>query len=308
MRIYFLSCKPAVLKLNGLYVGKIDLFERHIEIELSDSVLAEIVPGENLQPVNFFINEKLLFEPPAFMDVYLMEGEALLYLREYGNKNARLDLIYQTRFCGNLVTVFSQGGEFLSVEGGEYRLFPLPACFSQVRASEERLAGHPVLALYGGNNLLILSEQGNRVFLNKVETVAFGSLLEVTVGFETCTAAKAECVYAYDGEKLTLVKSRTVETRPPDSSVLHFAFFESVLTCGNFSDYLCDGLKPKAEMLKDYLGNFVSVTVPPESFYAKHGGISAAGLVYPKAVNLYEVKFFAAEIKAGKISNLFPVE
>ena len=71
MRVYFLSYKPAILKLNGLYVGGIDLFERHIELEIADSVLAEIVPGENLQPVNFFINEQLLFCPPEFMDVYL---------------------------------------------------------------------------------------------------------------------------------------------------------------------------------------------------------------------------------------------
>lgn len=308
MRIYFLSRKPAVLKLNGLYVGGVDLFERHIELELSDSVLAEIVPGENLQPVNFFINEKLLFEPPSYMDVYLMEGEAMIYIREYGNKNARLELIYQTRFCGNLVTVFSQGGEFLSSEGGEYRLYPLPARFSQVRAEEKTLAGHPVLALYGGESLLILSERGERVFLNEVEDATFGSFLEVTVGFETCTEAKAECTYAYDGEKLTLVKSRTVETRPPDRKILHFAFFESVLTCGNFADYLCDGLKPKADLLKNYLGDFVAVTVPPESFYAKHGDLAAAGLVYPKAVNLFEVKYFAAECKGEKISNLFPVE
>lgn len=63
MRIYFLSYKPAILKLNGLYVGGIDLFERRVEIDLNDSVLAEIVPGDNLQPVNFFINERLLFEP-----------------------------------------------------------------------------------------------------------------------------------------------------------------------------------------------------------------------------------------------------
>ena len=82
MRVYFLSYKPAILKLNGLYVGVIDLFERHVEIDLNDSVLAEIVPGENLQGVNFFINERLLFSPPPFLDVYLMSGEALVYVRE----------------------------------------------------------------------------------------------------------------------------------------------------------------------------------------------------------------------------------
>lgn len=307
MRIYFLSYKPAILKLNGLYVGGIDLFERHIEIDLSDSVLAEIVPGENLQPVNFFINEKLLFEPPQFMDVYLMDGEALIYIREYGNKNAALSVIAQTRFSGNLVTVFSQGGAFVSVEGEDYSLLPLPAKFTGARFEEKTLAGLPVLAVWGGNALLIISDKGKRIFLNEVESANFGESLEITASFETCTAAKAKCVYGYDGEKLTLEKSETVETCPPEKNILHFAFFECVLTCGDFTAYLDDGLKSKSGTLKRYLGDFVSVTVPTEKFYAEHGDIRAAGLVYPKATNLFEVKYFAVDLDGDKISNIFPV-
>lgn len=307
MRIYFLSYKPAILKLNGLYVGGIDLFERHIEIDLSDSVLAEIVPGENLQPVNFFINEKLLFEPPAFLDVYLMDGEALIYIREYGNKNAALSVIAQTRFSGNLITVFSQGGVFVSIEGEEYSLLPLPAKFACARFEEKSIAGLPVLALRGGNGLFIISDKGKRVFMNDVEDAAFGENLEVTVAFETCTAAKAHCEYSYDGEKLTLIKSKTVETCPPEKNVLHFAFFESVLTCGDYTQYLDDDLKDKSGTLKRYLGDFVSVTVPTEKFYAEHGDVRAAGLVYPKSANLFEVKYFAVDLNGDKISNIYPV-
>jgi len=308
MRIYFLSYKPAILKLNGLYVGGLDLFERHIEIDLSDSVLAEIVPGENLQPVNFFINEKLLFDPPAFMDVYLMGGEALIYIREYGNKNVALSVINQTRFCGNLITVFSQGGTFISVEGEEYSLLPLPSRFLNARFEEQILAGLPVLAVWGGNALLIISDKGKRIFMNEVEEADFGDGLEVTVAFETCTAAKAKCVYAYDGEKLSLNSGSTVETCPPEKNVLHFAFFESVLTCGDYARYLDDELKPKAGVLKEYLGEFVSVTVPTEKFYAEHGDLRAAGLVYPKSANLFEVKYFAVDLSGDKISNVYPVE
>lgn len=308
MRIYFLSYKPAILKLNGLFVGSIDLFERHIDIDLSDSVLAEIVPGENLQPVNFFINEKLLFEPPEFMDVYLMEGEALIYIREYGNKGVKLSVCCQTRFCGNLITVFSQGGCYISVEGAEYTLAPLPARFLTASAEEKMLGGLPVLAIRGGNALLILSDSGKRIFMNEVESAEFGDRLEVCVAFETCTAAKAQCSYSYDGEKLTLESSKTIETRPPEKNIVHFAFFESVLTCGNFDNYLDADLKPKAGALKDYLGGFVGVTVPTEKFYAEHDDVRAAGLVYPKAENLFEVKYFAVDLNGDKISNIYPIE
>ncbi len=308
MRIYFLSYKPAILKLNGLYVGGIDLFERHIEIDLADSVLAEIVPGENLQPVNFFIDEKLLFCPPQFMDVYLMENEALLYIREYGCKDARISLIAQTRFCGNLVTVFSQNGCNLSVEGADYSLLPLPAKFTNAKFEEKMLNGYPVLAIWGGNMLCLLSNAGKRIFFNEVEKADFGERLEVTAPFETCTAAKAVCTYSFDGEALTLTASRTVETRPPEKNILHFAFFESVLTCGDFAEYLDVELKKKAKILKDYLGEFIGVTVPTEKFYAEHGDVRAAGLVYPKAQNLFEVKYYAVELTDGKVSNVFPVE
>lgn len=308
MRVYFLSYKPAILKLNGLYVGVIDLFERHVEIDLNDSVLAEIVPGENLQGVNFFINERLLFSPPPFLDVYLMSGEALVYVREYGNKNADIEVIAQTRFCGNLVTVFSQGGVYLSAEGGDYSLIPLPARFKSVKFEEKMLGGLPVLAVWGGNALLVLNDRGKRVFMNEVIAADFGETLCVTVEFETCTAAQAECIFDYDGQKLTLSSSKTIETRPPEKNILHFAFFESVLTRGDFTAYLSEDLKGTSAALKDYLGDFVSVTVPTEKFYSDHGDIRAAGLVYPKAENLFEVKYFAVELKDNLISNIFPVE
>lgn len=308
MRVYFLSYKPAILKLNGLYVGGIDLFERHIELDLADSVLAEIVPGENLQSVNFFINENLLFSPPDFMDVYLMENEALIYIREYGCKDGKISVICQTRFCGSLITVFSQNGCYLSVEGSDYSLTPLPRKFLSAKIEEKTLAGLPVLAIWGGNMLCLISNTGKRIFMNEVESAEFENALKVTAAFETCTAAKAVCTYAYDGEKLTLTESKTVETAPPEKNILHFAFFESVLTCGDYSAYLNDELKQKAGVLKSYLGEFISVTVPTEKFYAGHGEVRAAGLVYPKAQNLFEVKYFAVDLTDGKISNIYPVE
>ncbi|MDE5943449.1 MAG: hypothetical protein K2H30_04490 [Clostridia bacterium] len=308
MRVYFLSCTPAVLKLNGLYVGRIDSFERHIELDPADRVLAEIVPGENLQSVNFFLDGEFFDCPPDFADVYLLENDALVYIREYGHKDVKLQAVFQTRFCGNLITVFSQGGVYLSSEGAEYSLTPLPVQFLNCRAEQHILAGRDVLALYGGNKLVIISEHGKVIFQNTVEAAEFGDTLFVRAPFETCTAAKAECYFSYDGDRLTQTGGRTVETRPPEPNATHFAFFESVLTCGDFVKYLDDGLKPKAGDLKSYLGNFVSVTVPTEKFYALHPNLTAAGLVYPLKSNLYEVKYFAVEMQNGEITNISPVE
>lgn len=308
MRVYFLSYLPAILKLNGLFIGAIDNFERRIELNPSDGVFAEIIPDNNLQPVNFFLNEKFFASPPPFADVYLMDGDALIRIKEFGVKDVKLSVIYQTRFAGNLVTVFSQGGIYLSVEGAEYDLSPIPLSFTRLHAEVKTVSGREVLALYGGSDMLLISENGKMIFMNPTESAEFGDTLKITAAFETCTAAKAECTFSYDGEKLTLISSRTVETRQPEEEILHFAFFESVLTRGEFAKYLDDELKPRANDLKSYLGEFISVTVPPEKFYLEHGAIKAAGLVYPQSENLYRVKYFAVDIQDGKISNIFPVE
>ena len=308
MTVYFLSCTPAVLKLNGIYLGTIDGFERHIELDPKDCVLAEIVPLNNLQLLNFALDERFFSAPPPFADVYLSDGDALIFITEYAVKDAKLNVLFQTGFSGNLITLFSQGGVFVSIEGGEYSLTPLPACFGSVREEIQKLTGRNVLALYGGERVILISESGKIIFENAVDNIAFGENLTVTVPFETCTAAKAECVFDYDGEKLTLVSSKTVETIPPDKSVIHFAFFESVLTCGDFEKYLDEDLKERAGDLKSYLGEFVSVSVPPEKFYLKHGKIAAAGLCYPKKKNLFQVKYFAVELNGELISNIYPVE
>lgn len=308
MRIYFLTCVAAVLKLNGLYAGGTDLFERHIEVDLNNGILAEIVPGDNLQPVNFFLNEKLLREPPDYMDVYLMGGEALIYVRRFESRDTRINVIFQTRFEQNLVTVFSQGEIYLSVEGKNYSLTPLGSHFKNVRAEEKRLAGYPVLALQSGNALVVLSHTGEIIFSNEVIFAEFGEKFKTAVRFETCTAAQADCEYAYDGQKLTLISSRTIETVPPDEKTIHFAFFESILTYGDFEKYLSQEMAPKAGDLREYLGEFTGVTVPTEKFYCLHPDEKAAGLVYPKASNLFEVRYFAVSISDGKIENVYPVE
>lgn len=308
MRVYFLSCAPAVLKLNGLYAGSVDGFERHVELDPADRIFAEIVPGDNMQAVNFFLDEKFFSCPPPFVDLYLADGDAFVYVREYSAKDVKIEVVFQTRFNGNLITVFSQGGIYLSAEGAEYSLTPLPQAFKQLRAENRTLCGRDVLALYGGNMLAVISDLGKLIFLNAVESAEFGDELKTVTPFETCTAAKAQCTYSYDGEELTLIESVTAESRPPEADILHFAFFESILTCGNYADYLDASLKAKAGQLKSYLGKFVSVTVPPEKFYALHGEIAAAGLVYPKSRNLYEIKYYAVDVENAKITNVFPVE
>ena len=308
MRVYFLSYMPAILKLNGMYIGAIDGFERHIELEKEDAIFAEIIPGENLQSVNFFLDEKFFVSPPSFCDLYCMDGDFLIYICEYAVKDCKIEVLYQDRFCGNLVTLFSQGGLYLSVEGAEYLLEPLPPSFKNFTAETHTLAQREVLAITNGRHLIVISERGKIIFKSAANSFEFADTLRITAQFETCTCAQAECEYSYDGEGLTLISARTDEIRPPEREILHFAFFESVLTGADFSAYLDGSLSEQAPHLKGYLGEFVAVTVPPEKFYIVHGNISAVGLVYPKGKNVFEIKYFAVDFAGDKISNIYPIE
>lgn len=307
MRVYFLSCIPAILKLNGMYIGIIDGFERHVELDPQDGVFAEIIPGENLDAFNFFLDEKLFSSPPPFLDVYISEGDALVYIREYSAKCGKLEILHQTRFQGNLITLFAQGGPYLSIDGAEYSLTPLPRSFCRFTSKTETLAGREVFTLSNGRHLIIVSESGKIVFKSAADSFECSDTLKIRARFETCTAAQAECEFAYDGEKLQLISATTRELRPPEPEIAHFAFFESVLTAADCEKYLSDELKAKAHDAKSYLGDFISVIVPPEKFYLIHGDVRAAGLVYPKSENLFEIKYFAVDIDDGKITNVYPV-
>lgn len=306
MTVYFVSCKPAVLKLNGEFAGRLDLFERRAEIDLRENILAEVVPEEGLA-ANFFINERLLLNPPPFLDVYLGECEATVYIRRFEPRDRQICVHLQKRLGANLITVFSLGEVYLSVDGAAMKLTPLPEQFKKVVCEEKSLAGYPVLAFTADRFLLVLSLGGEVIFLNEAASYDFGDKLRVSMDFETCTAARAECEYAYDGQSLTLVSGVTEEIYPADENIMHFAFFESVLTRGDFEKYLSPDMREKAAAIRDYLGGFEGVTVPTETFEMSHPGVKAAGLVYKKAENLFEIKYFAVEIKDGKIDNILPV-
>lgn len=308
MRVYFTSCTPSALKLNGLYIGTIDNFERSIELSPADKIFAEIVPHNNMQPLNFVLDEEFFKAPPNFVDVYLLEGEALINIQNFVSKDTQLDIIFQRRFAGSLITVFSQGKIYLTIEGEEYTIKTLPDTFKDICGEVEKIGNYEVFALFSHSFLVVISSKGQVVFFNRVQQFEFGEMLKVVSQFETCTCAKAQCYYTYDNQKLTLCKSKTIEEYAPQNSILHFAFFESILTGGDYERYLSDELRQKAKHLKSFLGDYVGVSIPTEKFYTEHGDILAAGLIYPQSKNLFTVKYYAVTLTAThRIDNLYPI-
>lgn len=310
MTVYFLSHTPAALRLNGIYAGVIDALMRSTEVNGEAEVFTEVIPSDNRMAVNFMLCKNFFSRPPSFADVYMMGGDALISIKRYARKDATLRLVCQTRFCGNLVTLCIQGGVMLCIDrsDGSYFMRELDDGFENARLAEGEAGGRPVLCIYSQNRLAIVSEGGNLVFCNAVKSYSLGDMLGVTVDFESCAGALGECSYSYDGKNFTLVSGRTVETRPVGEDVKHFAFFESILTRADPARYLTEDLKGKAGELSAYLGKFVDVLIPPRKFYDATGEERAAGLVYPKAANLYAVKFYAADMRGGLVENIREVE
>lgn len=304
-----MSERTAALKLNGAYMGFIDGFERFVDVDGGEKILAEAVPGDDALPLSFFIDDALFTSPPDFLDVYLTGGDAVIYVSRFERRTRGFKVIAQTGFCGGQYTLFSTDGRvYLNCEkGADCTLHELPRCCENAGFTESSIGGFPVLLIGGDGYLTIISEDGRRVFYNPAESWQCGDKLLVTVNFNTCAGCRAVCTFGYDGNKMTLEGSRTEERVPPDETVLHFAFFESVLTRGDFAKYLCDDLKANAAALPGYLGEFVDVSVPYKKFYDEHGDIRAAGLVYPQSKNLFTVKYFAVDTEDGKITNIFEV-
>lgn len=295
--------------MNGAYMGVIDGFEKFVDVGDEAQIFAEALPEGDFLPANFFINAAFFQKPPDCADVYLCDGDAVVYLTRYAKKNDKMKVAAQTRFCGQLVTLFISGGSvYVCCDGEQGRMYELSRGFENATLTESAIGGRPVLLIEGEGCLAVLGESGERVFYNAAKSWSCGEHLDICVGFATCAGCVADCTFAYDGHTMTLIKSRTRKTRTVDGAVAHFAFFESVMTRADCTEYLSDELKGRAGELNSYLGEFADVLVPPSKFYEKHGDIKAAGLVYPVLYNLFKVRYFAVEMKDGKIDNLYEVE
>lgn len=78
--------------------------------------------------------------------------------------------------------------------------------------------------------------------------------------------------------------------------LIPYAFFESVLIGADFSELLSDELKERAQHIKAFLGDFVSVVLTDRP--------NTCGLVRKKKERLFEVYYFTAEVKDGKIVDI----
>ncbi|MGN1103636.1 MAG: hypothetical protein ACI4QI_02050 [Candidatus Coproplasma sp.] len=305
MRIYFLTDRRAALKLNGEYLGVIDGVERFVDLPDGQEVLAEVIPAGEYLPCSFFIGQRLFENPPYFLNVYLSEDGALVYVTHFERADRGLNILEQTELNGLGATLLELGGKlYLSCDGQKSHLYPLPPYFENCRLTSDRLGGLPVIVAAGERGLCLVSAEGKKLYSGQADSYSIGDMLGVTVNFRTSAGYFARREYSYNGQELQLIKNAVDRRYKVESATMHFAFFEALLYGADCSEYLSGDMQGTEEAMKEYLGDYSEVLVPRQAFYDKHGDIMAAALAYPIRDNLFEIKYCSVEIVNGKIGNV----
>ena len=313
MKVYFLSSKPCILTLNGTYFGLTDTFERFAEISPKDNIFAQFTPEDGL-PARFFINESIRFHPPERCEIYLLKDGIAVYAKEFPPTDSTLRALTQKREGKTLVTVFRQGVTQVSIESPSgFFLCPLPFDFEpkEIEFFED------FILLSSSDRLVLFNVNGKRILSEKIKSFSFkNGVLNATLPLSDSLNRTANCAWLLkDGScKQTefTVEQKTSVSFPFDSKaaegeasdvpaairdeILPYAFFESVLIGADYQALLSDDLKPKANQLKEFLGEFSSVVLTEKP--------KVCGLVREKSERLFEVDEYAVEIENGKITDV----
>ena len=311
MKVYFLSSTPCILTLNGAYFGLTDTFERFVELSPSDNLFAQFTP-ENGLPIQFFLNENIRLHPPKGCEIYLLKNGLAVYAKDFPPSDLTLKTIAQEREDKTLVTVFRQGEIQLSIERPDgFYLATLPPSFEQTTITFYK----DFLILNSPTELAVFNLKGKLLLLEKVNEFHLeDNLLFATLPLSDRLLRTAECQWRFEQETLTqtafsITQRATFELgldgnqsefSPTSENVrdeiLPYAFFESVLIGADYSQFLCDELKEKANALKDFLGDYSSVVLTKNP--------CVCGLVRKKAERLFEVDEYVVDIKDGKIIDI----
>ncbi len=294
MKIYFLSCQPAELTLNNVFLGITDTFERFAEVELSDKLFARFTP-QNALPVGVFLDESLLTSPPKFCDVYILKDGVALYVHHFPPLDHTLVPIAQARHENSLVTVFKQGDIHISLQTPErFVISTLPPSFENCT-----LSFHGELCFAeGGNMLAIFNKAGERVLLERfLKYTVEENTLNATLPLSDSLKRVADCRWELHENGLTQTQFTLRQTQGKASDeLLAYAFFESILVGADYAQFLSDELQPDAEKLVELLGDLEGVTLTDSPY--------TCGLVRRKAEHVFELVYATIHVNLGKITDV----
>lgn len=295
MKIYFLSATPCFLRVNGVYFGRVDSFERFADCVLKDNLFIEFLP-ENLSPIRFFLTENIRFCAPDGCEIYLLRDGICIYAKNFHSTDTRLQILSQTKRENCLVTFFRQGKTQLCAEWetgfftAEFPEFLFP-CQTDFLNGFLVLRGEHGVAVYGQTGEILVCEKS-------ISNSLDGDFLRARLPLSDSLGSFADCVWDLRDTncrqtEFTLLRR---ETDTPIDEIIAYAFFESVLIGGDYTQFLSEDLQQKADTLRRFLGEYQSVALTQNPL--------ECALVRKKGERIFESAYFHVEIQNGRICDI----
>lgn len=291
MRIYFLAERPCALTIGGAYLGLIDGFERSVELASSD-ILCEIAPLGDFLPLRFCLDDGFFLDPPPEIRLYYTEKAVAVFASDFLRADQSLKVLWQTRTADSRLTLTCQGKWTLNLENETgFHLIELPEALSDCTAEPVKDG----ILLRGKEAFMLLSRAGERLLFSEGNVLSAGETIRAEVPFRDSLGHVAVCEWR-EGK---LVSCAVRSLREPSEATFALALFESVLIGADAAPFLSEELLPKADKLKEYLGDFTSVVLTPEP--------DKIGLCFQRKERVFDVRYFRVTLKEGKISNIIPL-
>ncbi len=310
MYYYFSSNYPAVIKINGMFYGKIQDVIKPLKIDKAVAPFIEICPLKpNGNAVNFILDCEFLDCPPDCVSVTDLKGG---YLIKFYQRYDRLpfEIKSQEKFPDALVTVFTENSLKLSIETPfdfYAESFNLDSCTTEISAFN--LKNQKFLAVKFSTNepLLCIYHVGDKikkVFSRNVSDFSFSPDFTTEEKFNDIAKHTVKSIWEFNDfnfnrKALSCKTKENFNCEELPERLVPYAFLENLLVGDEIDAFLDQTVKENADKLHSYFGEFIGI-FPPPTFR----DINEVGLIYPLNKNSYHVQYFTFELKDKKILNI----
>ncbi len=310
MYYYFSSDYPAVIKINGMFYGKIQDVIKPLRIDKNLSPFIEICPlNENGNTVNFILDGEFLTSPPNGVNITDLKGGYLIKFYVRYDK-LPFNVITQEKLPHAIATVFTESSLKLSIESQSdfyaetFNINCTDATITPFNINNDRFIAIKLVAHSTTLCVYYLGEKIKKVFCRNVFDFSLSPEFSTTEKFNDIAKHTVLTIWEFCGKEFKVKSASCTKKDGFNTSCLSerlvpYAFLESFLSGDSLDDFLCENVKSNADKLKSYFGNFIGIFPPPV-----FRDINEIGLIYPLTDNKYEVEYFTFELQDKKISNI----
>ena len=272
MYCYFLCDVPCAVKLDGEFVG---VASKNLSFVEKERCFLEFIPLDDCFEKTYLLFDKK--HPVSTKNVKIIDlYGGFLIIPSFSRKvDADFKMIGRKTFpFSQAVSVicYSQGGIKLCVcKENDFFIEPIPFLPSDIRFETCVSNGNEYLAVICISNkteILVFNVKSkiNLAFKNLCDGYSLvGNTITTLEHRPSVLGHSLSSTWLFE-DKVTLKNytiSRSKQVFSLPEKLLPIAFFEELLIDGNVEEFLSPELKPRANELKEFLGDFKRVLPPP---------------------------------------------